>query len=209
MEPLAPLPAESLTRSTRDQILNAALTTATTHGISRLSVGDVAKAAGLSRQTLYRHFTSKDDLIAAVVVQETSTLIEQVIRAASGFDSPQDSLEAGFLAALIALREHPLLDQLVRTEPDALIPLLTTGGGPVMSQVRGVVELVILMGQPEIDSGHLRRTADLLTRLLISYAVSAPDDSPDVIANFVAASLTPVLTANQPTPKIPNTEVQP
>ena len=206
MEPFAPLPAEPLTRSTRDQILNAALATATTHGISRLSVGDVAKAAGLSRQTLYRHFTSKDDLIAAVVVQETSTLIEQVIRAASGFDNPQDSLEAGFLAALIALREHPLLDQLVRTEPDAL---MTTGGGPVMSQVRGVVELVILMGQPEIDSGHLRRTADLLTRLLISYAVSAPDDSPEVIANFVAASLTPVLTANQPTPKIPNTEVQP
>ena len=74
MEPFAPLPAEPLTRSTRDQILNAALATATTHGISRLSVGDVAKAAGLSRQTLYRHFTSKDDLIAAVVVQDRQGL---------------------------------------------------------------------------------------------------------------------------------------
>ncbi|MEX0768060.1 MAG: hypothetical protein WD029_06285, partial [Microthrixaceae bacterium] len=104
---------------------------------------------------------------------------------------PRDSLEAAFLAALIALREHPLLDQLIRTEPDALLPLLTTDGGPVMSQVRGVVELIILMGYPEIDSGSLHRSADLITRLLISYAVSAPDDPPEVVANFVATSLFP------------------
>lgn len=193
MDPVASAANKPLTRDTREQILAAALETATTHGISRLSVGDVAKAAGLSRQTLYRHFTSKEDLIAAVIVHETSALIEQVVRAASGFEDPRDSLEAAFLSALIALREHPLLDRLIRTEPDALIPLLTTEGGPVLSQVRGVVELVILMGQPEIDSGRLRRSADLVTRLLISYAVSAPDDSPQVIASFVASSLTPIL----------------
>jgi deoxyribodipyrimidine photolyase-like uncharacterized protein len=35
----------------------------------------------------------------------------------------------------------------------------------------------------------LRRFADVVTRLLISYAVSAPDDPPEVVAHFLSTFL--------------------
>lgn len=173
------------------RLLDAALEAATIHGIARLSMGDVARRADLSRQTLYRHFPSKDALVAAVVTAETTQLIEQVVAAAVQETEPQASLEAGLLAALTVLRDHPLLDRLVRTEPEALLPLLTTDSSPVMVQVRSVVEAILAGGSPDLtdDAVALRRFADVVTRLLISYAVSAPDDPPEVVAHYLSTFL--------------------
>ncbi len=179
--------------SVHDQLLSAAIETATIHGIAKLSVGDVAKRAGLSRQTLYRHFPSKEALIAEAVLRETWGLIATVTAAADEHEEPRAALEAGFLAALVATREHPLLDRLVRTEPEALLPLLITDGGPVMTQVRGVVEALIAHRLPHLEALPLRRVADIVTRLLVSYAVSAPDDPPEEVAAAIASFLTPHL----------------
>jgi AcrR family transcriptional regulator len=173
------------------RLLDAALEAATIHGISKLSMGEVARRADLSRQTLYRHYPSKDTLVAAVVTAETGKLIEQVVAAALAETEPQASLEAGLLTALTVLRDHPLLDRLVRTEPEALLPLLTTDSSPVMVQVRGVVEAILTEGNPDLtqEPVAMRRFADVVTRLLISYAVSAPDDPPEVVAHFLSTFL--------------------
>ena len=182
------------------RLLDAALEAATIHGISKLSMGEVARRADLSRQTLYRHYPSKDTLVAAVVTAETGKLIEQVVAAALTETEPQASLEAGLLAALTVLRDHPLLDRLVRTEPEALLPLLTTDSSPVMVQVRGVVEAILTEGNPELtqEPVAMRRFADVVTRLLISYAVSAPDDPPEVVAHFLSTFLVHGAVASGP-----------
>lgn len=177
-------------QSVRTQLLAAALETATIHGIAKLSMADVARRAGLSRQTLYRYFPNKTELLSEVVANETTALIMRVVGASQPFDDPRDALEVAMLTALTIVRDHPLLDRLVRTEPEALLPLLTSDGGPVMTQVRAVVEVLIQQRQPELDQIALRRLADIVTRLLVSYAVSAPDDPPEVVAQFVAAFLT-------------------
>ena len=176
--------------SIRQQILTAAVDAATVHGIAKLSMGDVARQAKLSRQTLYRHFPNKDALIAEVVLAETDALIETVVAAGQEHQDPRDALAAGLLAALRAAREHPLLDRLIRTEPEALLPLLTTDGGPVMARVRSVVETILAERLGGLDPLPLRRFADIVSRLLISYAVSAPDDPPEEVATFVATFLT-------------------
>jgi AcrR family transcriptional regulator len=177
--------------SIRQRLLDAALETASINGLAKLSVGDVARRADLSRQTLYRYFPSKDALVAELVVAETTTLMEQVITAAVPHEDPQQALEAALLAALLATREHPLLDRLLRTEPEALLPLLTTDTSPVMSQVRAVVELILAERTPDlaVDAVRMRRFADILTRLLVSYAISAPDDPPEVVSHFVSMFL--------------------
>ena len=179
----------------RDQVLTAAVDAASIHGIAKLSMADVARLAGLSRQTVYRHFPSKDALVAEVIASETAHLANGVIAATRVHDDPRDALEAALLAALIAAREHPLLDRLIRTEPESLLPLLTTDGGPVMGFVRGVVERIIAERvlvdvRPVPDPVALRRFADIVTRLLVSYAVSAPDDPPEVVASIAATILT-------------------
>jgi AcrR family transcriptional regulator len=50
---------------TRERILDAANRLFYAEGIRAVSVDAVAEAAGLTKRTLYYHFTSKDDLISA------------------------------------------------------------------------------------------------------------------------------------------------
>jgi len=180
-------------QSIEQRLLDAALEAATIHGIAKLSMGDVAGRADLSRQTLYRHFPSKQALVAAVVADETTKLIEQVTGAAVAHDDPRSSLEAGLVAALRVSRDHPLLDRLVRTEPETLLPLLVAEDSPAMLQIRAVVEALVAERNPEVatDPVALRRFADVVTRLLVSYAVSAPDDPPEVVAHHLAHLLVP------------------
>ena len=179
----------------RDHVLSAAVDAAAIHGIAKLSMADVARLAGMSRQTVYRHFPSKDALVAEVIASETAHLVDGVVAATQVHDDPRDALEAALLAALVATREHPLLDRLIRTEPESLLPLLTTDGGPVMGFVRGVVERIIAERvlvdvDPAPDPVAVRRFADIVTRLLVSYAVSAPDDPPELVASIAATILT-------------------
>lgn len=186
--------AEQQPLTIEQRLLAAGLEAATIHGIAKLSMGDVASRAGLSRQTLYRYFPSKDALIAAIVSAETTTLIERVVAAAVDTDDPRASLAAALETALRLLRDHPLLDRLLRTEPEALLPLLTTEGSPAMSQVRSVVEVLVAERAPATvgdDPVALRRFADVVTRLLISYAISAPDDPPEVVAHHLSLFLIP------------------
>ena len=180
--------------------MSAALKTATVHGIARLSVGDVARTAGLSRQTVYKYFPSKDALIAAVVLNEASELVSQVVAAADAVDDPRGALEAAILAALVVTREHPLLDRLVRTEPETLLPLLSVDGGPVMGLVRPVVEEIVGRKLPDLSPVQTRRLADVITRLLVSYAIAAPDDPPEVVAASMAALLTGGVPSNLTAP---------
>jgi AcrR family transcriptional regulator len=173
----------------REQILAAAVDTAAAHGLAKLSVADVAKRAGVSRQTVYRHFPSKELLLAEAVEHETATLVGQVVAADEGHDDPRAALEASFATALRATRQHPLVDRLLQTEPEALLPLLTGEGSAAMATVRAVVEGVVGARQPDRSPVEIHRFADVVARLLVSYAVSPPDESPDVVARYVATFL--------------------
>ena len=173
----------------RERILRAAVEAAAVHGVSRLSVADVAKRAGLSRPTLYKHFASRDDLVAAAVHREAGAMVAAVDAVVEGIDDPRAALEAGVLSALRLVRDHPLLDRVVRTEPEVLVPLLTTDDGMVLAAVRAPVEQMVSSKFPLLDVVASRRLADMLTRLLVSYALSAPDDPPEVVAALVAALL--------------------
>lgn len=188
----------STTGSARDRLLAAALEGAAVHGIARLSMGDVARSAGLSRQTLYKHFSSKQDLIAAVVVQEAAAITAEVMDAIEGLADPRDALRQGILVALRAIREHPILDRLVRTEPESLVPFLTLEGSQTMLLVRQAAETMVSRYFPAMRAVDLRRGADIIARLLVSYAVTAPDDPPDVVADSIATFLVDGVANLQP-----------
>ena len=191
-------------RPARERLLDAALEAAAVHGLAKLSVGDVARQAGLSRQTLYKHFPSKDALVAETILREAQRMVVQIVAAADAEPDPQRSLEVAILTTLQVARDHPLLDRLLTTEPESLLPLLTTEGSPAMVRVRSVVELLVAERSPAgvgDDPVALRRFADVVTRLIISYAISAPDDPPEVVAHYLSLFLIPDAVADGVTPE--------
>lgn len=175
------------TDDTRRSVLDAALTVLAERGVSKLALEDVANEAAVSRQTVYRHFGSREGLISAVILREEQRLIARMTRRARhpGL-STEDAIHAAIEEALIAAREHPLLDRLLASEPEALLPFLTMNHGPVLSAARPVVEELLHDRLPEVPRDQLAADADALTRLIVSYAISPGEDPPEVTASRLA-----------------------
>jgi len=69
-----------------------------------------------------------------------------------------------------------------------------------MSAARTAVEGIVELKIPEISADQRRRGADVIARLLVSYAVGPPKDRSDVVAAtmadfFTVGMLTPTVRA--------------
>ena len=65
--------------TTRAAILDVALATASRIGLEALTIGELAKEAGLSKSGLFAHFASKEDLQIEVVRKAIARFVELVI----------------------------------------------------------------------------------------------------------------------------------
>jgi AcrR family transcriptional regulator len=167
---------------THDRLLDAATAAMVVHGLTKLSLEDVAREAGMSRQTVYRYFGSKDALVTATILREEEHLLAQMAAAVRAHDDLRPAMEAAIVTGLTAAKNHPLLDRLLTTEPEALLPFLTTGAGPVLSAAQPFIEALLEERLPHVSRVILRRVADATTRLFISYAINPPDDDIDDVA---------------------------
>ena len=180
---------------TRGRILDAAFDAIAVFGIARLSLEDVARRAGLSRQTLYRYFRTKDDVVAAVILREEEALLEVVTAAGTTHEDVRDALEAAILATLVAAREHPLLGRLLETEPERVLPFLMSDEAPVLSAATPAVADLLVARLPRVSKVRARRTADAVTRLIVSWVVNPPADKATDLAHDLAVSVTAGLEA--------------
>ena len=75
----------------RQAILEAAIAVFAQHGFDAATTDDIARAAGLSKGGLYWHFKSKDDILAAILMQifdQELGVLQQLI-AAEGAAAPR------------------------------------------------------------------------------------------------------------------------
>ena len=159
---------------THAAILDAALEVLARAGLAKLALEDVATAAGVSRQTVYRHFGSRDGLLSAVIVREEEALLALVQQASAGVDDVEQAVRVGLTAALEGAAAHPLLQRLLASEPEALLPFLTLGTGPVLSIVGPAVAEVVRRRAPGLSSADLEFLGDAVGRVVVSYAVAPP-----------------------------------
>ena len=188
--------ATQRTESTRARILDAAFEAVSTFGLSRLTMDDVAGPAGLSRQSVYRYFGSKDELIAALVIREEEAFLDGVREAHAGHADMEEAMREAVLFCLRTLREHPLLDRLLASEPESLLPYLTTRAGPVVARAREVLE-DLAAERAGVRSGLVHRTADVAVRAIISYALTPSDDDPEDVARELARILASALEVRE------------
>jgi TetR/AcrR family transcriptional regulator len=104
-------------------ILEAARGVFEQYGARRANVEDVARAAGISRSTLYRAYPNKEALLEAVLVAEFDAFLTELDRVASDLP-PQEAVVECFAQGMALTREIPLLARLAQTEPE----LVTAAG---------------------------------------------------------------------------------
>jgi AcrR family transcriptional regulator len=70
--------------ATRDRILNVAFDLFYRHGFYGVGINEIARQAGTTRQTLYNHFESKDEIVLEVIERRDQawrkTFSEEIVR---------------------------------------------------------------------------------------------------------------------------------
>lgn len=176
-------PAPKVTR--KDQLVQVALTVLERDGFAHLSIGEVARLAGIKPPSLYKQFESKADIEVSLIAHGLAVLGQQL--RASVDEVPADATYRERIERLCsALRtfglEHPQLYLLMNSRP---FPAETLGpateqpstrvllevigddlvGSGVWTWAHGILSLEIVSQSPQLVS------SDALWATLVDYVV--------------------------------------
>lgn len=184
--------------STRDLLLDAAADAALGVGWGSARMADVARAAGVSRQTLYYEFGSKDALGEALALREAERYIMGADAALTGSEgTPAEAVAAGALFTLTAAAQNPLLKAVLTDDSGGLLPFLTTRAEAILAAARDHMTDHVGSSWPELDRDDVRRAADMVNRLTLSHLV-LPGARPDQVAADIAHLVDRLLPVRPP-----------
>jgi AcrR family transcriptional regulator len=188
-------------KDTEERILDAAEQCLRHLGLRRLSMGDVATQAGLSRGSVYRYFPDRRTLVDAVLERTAQRFVD-----ASTVTVDRRRTLAGQVGeAAVFILEHRADDLTLRLPADeeSLFATLLT------ARIRGLVERWVEFWLPRIAEaerrGEVRRgidrrqAAEWIVRLMLSFAVmpsaTVDLDDPESVRAFVRNHLVRGLAA--------------
>lgn len=168
----------------RDAIVDAVDTLVRERGWSSTTMTDVARAAGVSRQTVYNEFGTRQDLVSAYVRREIDALLDSVeSHVRTHADDARAALAGAFRLFLELASDEPLVKIVVADADGAeVIPLLTGIGLAVATDRVGAL---ITEVWPQAGPDDARLVAASLARLAISHALV-----PTLTADQAAAAVT-------------------
>lgn len=146
---------------------------------SEITMADVAGAAGVSRQTLYKEFGSRDEFAQAFVIHEGDRFLDGVEEAVrEHLDDPRAAVRAALETFLRTAGEDPLVRVLLSDDgTGGMLPFVTTQGMPVVHWATARLTATIEEGWPQAPPPKARLLAEALVRLAISH-ITAPGEEP-------------------------------
>jgi len=161
---------------------------------SEITMADIAAAAGVSRQTLYKEFGSRDEFAQALVIHEGERFLDAVDAAVrEHLDDPRAAIGAALETFLRTAGDDPLVRILLSDDGTAgLLPFVTTQGMPVVQWATARLTATIESGWPQAPSPKARLLAESLVRLAISH-ITAPAGTPEATAAQTGELLGPFI----------------
>lgn len=164
------------TASTSERILEAARLCFSQFGFNKTAMEDIAREAGLSRGSVYRHFPDKESLFRAVGEKQTRAFLEEMQVRTAKLATLTEQIEEIAQLTFSFVRENPVNAAMVRTDPDAFARLLTTESSDLLSMALEAIvphiESAMERGEVRADL-DVRRAAEWITRVVFSL-VSTP-----------------------------------
>jgi len=178
----------------RDTLFDAARDQVQQRPWAEVTMADIARAAGVSRQTLYKEFGTRDEFSAAFVIREGERFLDAVERAVrEHLDDPAMAVEAALEVFLTTAGEDPLMRLLLSDDgTGGMLPLVTTQSMPVVTWASARIAAVMREGWPSASEHDAQLLAETLVRLAISY-VTVPKGTPHTTAADAAALLGPYI----------------
>jgi AcrR family transcriptional regulator len=156
----------------RDRLLEATYNCVANYGMAKTTVEDVVKASGISRATIYRHFPGgRDELLRETVAWELGRYFVELGDYVRDAPDLAELLGRGLVHAKQTLREHVVLRKMLDTEPERLLPLLSTESTRALPFIASFLFPYL---EREAAAGRLRdgldveAAADYLARAVLS-----------------------------------------
>jgi len=139
------------------------------YGMAKTTVEDVAREARVSRATVYRYFPGgRDQLIADTVAWEMGRFFGRLADAVATAPDLPTLLVEGLMYAHRAVEEHEVLQKVLQTEPDRLLPSMTVAANRVLVLIRGFL-VPYLEQQPLREGVTVEEASDYLARMVLSF----------------------------------------
>jgi AcrR family transcriptional regulator len=168
---------------------------------AQITMAEVAAAAGVSRQTLYKEFGSRDEFAQAFVIREGARFLDAVEQAIAGhLEDPRLAVAIGLEVFLASAAEDPLVRLLLEDDgTGGMLPLITTQSRPVLAWASVRLGDAMRAAWPHARDADIELLADTFVRLAISY-VTMPRASPADTAAAAATLLAPYVERAMATP---------
>lgn len=153
---------------TKALILKAALQRFADHGYAGVSLSEIAEDVGIKKPSILHHFSSKEALYRAVILDEFSDWVFLMTDAIGDNINGWDQVEKLLRAAFTFFEQHPYFVRIARREaldPESLFSSeLGTALGPLVDQGSAYL-------QSEMEQGRLK-TYDPRQLLITGYGAS-------------------------------------
>ncbi|TXS54090.1 TetR/AcrR family transcriptional regulator [Streptomyces sp. uw30] len=192
----------------RESLLDAAYTALARRPWSAVRMVDVASAAGVSRQTLYNEFGSKEGLARALVRREADGYLAGIDRALATPSDARDRLSATAEWTAGLARDNALVRAMLTgcwserlpsptlsaVPSSSAVPAQRRADGPLPSpgdfvaMVRDrAVSVLTGPANSKSDTGDLARSCELVVRLALSCVAAPPGEGG--VADLVRSAL--------------------
>lgn len=176
----------------RDSVLDAMRNLLLARDWSGITLGDVARAAGVSRQTIYNEFGSRQGLAQGYAIRLADRLVGAVGDALSeNVGDVYTAFLQGFRAFFTESAADPLVISLLTgaAKPD-LLQIITTDSGPIITHCSDRLTMIFLHSWVRASEEDVGIVARAIVRLAVSY-VSMPPESDHDVAVDLARLFTP------------------
>lgn len=144
--------AYCLDMSRSDEVLAATRRVVQRVGLDALTLAGVAREAGIGRATLYRRFSSRDELIAALVQSELDRLERMVLDRLRFTDHPRETVRLLVREVLDYNAGNEPLVAALRIDAKRLLPwLIRAGSHPTLVDIVTDRALEHIAGSPLAD----------------------------------------------------------
>ncbi|MDT5010679.1 MAG: hypothetical protein QOH57_2296 [Mycobacterium sp.] len=178
------------TDSVTTRILDAAVVELEQHGFRRVTLDDVANRAGVSRMTIYRRFTGRDELITAVIDRENALLFSDIAGELKSAGPQANYYVEAFTCAIMQLRRHRVLNRMIVDEPALTLQLTHQHYPAAMKRMADALRVIFPSGFAEkIGEEAVHALADTILRYAMT-ALLLPSLQPMATAEDIRAFAT-------------------
>ncbi|WP_237341354.1 TetR/AcrR family transcriptional regulator [Williamsia soli] len=188
--------AQATKKLLRNSLLDGMRELLRTRDWSSVTMAEVARAAGVSRQTVYNEFASRQGLAEAYALRLTDHFVDQVSDAVLAHEGEaKTALAEGFSRFFAIAADDPLIQSLLtgQAKPD-LLRLITTDADPLITTASARIVALLRTSWIQAEEAAAVRIARAIVRMALSY-VSMPPESDRDVADDVAEIFGPVVDA--------------